>query len=647
MTMNIEQRTKVAVDKYEKAADKVESFAETDATIATGNGNRESFPKLSREIKTKAEQQLQTQSQQFQDRFNTLAPIKWTPNTEIKANQSLQVFEHKGLFYLPSVKKLPFTTGASFDATELGRFVVVDLRTNQQHSYDVRSIENTNGSITAHNYEVSNTAKGVTFIGDSITSGTYESKEHSWAEQTNFALMQSNATAQVGFRSILESDKTSIHTVSFDGAWNEYANPDSLISCHAAVPAGTKITVDMHYPSNFIQIVFCANAGQTCKFTISQKGNLDKVYNINGKDLYNQFSELYNTDKRIEPIIITVNSGTLRITGINYIDDSNKPQSFILARGGREIATVSDKCLSEMLYLSRGLVIWSLGYNDQNETDKTKQDAIKLTIDNLVDNLKGRPCLINDFIWAKPESHWLRSKYADIARSNSNIRLLQHPSDIAKGAQFTSNDYRINILRLFKDEAHPNNDGYDWIFNRVREQLRLDDASDYRVNLLPISSKPTVKHYLKNNGSAIEYKAVIETSAMSLQNDFKGVLSISIDTVTKPFFWVFTVDVLTYPFTCVGKVTIFAHANNGVWSSVMAVSDSAIGLIIGTDVEIIKGGINGKMSIGIKKLTGSEVWGYPTAIIRDSQVSLYDFTNAGITDNLIVDITDSSNFIIQ
>lgn len=54
-------------------------------------------------------------SQQFQDRFNTLAPIQWTPNTLIEKNQSLQVFEHAGIFYLPNVKLLPFTTGATFN----------------------------------------------------------------------------------------------------------------------------------------------------------------------------------------------------------------------------------------------------------------------------------------------------------------------------------------------------------------------------------------------------------------------------------------------------------------------------------------------------------------------------------------------------
>ena len=59
---------------------------------------------------------LAKMDQQFQDRFNTLAPIPWTPNTEIKENQSLQVFEHDGLFYLPNVKNLPFTTGSTFNA---------------------------------------------------------------------------------------------------------------------------------------------------------------------------------------------------------------------------------------------------------------------------------------------------------------------------------------------------------------------------------------------------------------------------------------------------------------------------------------------------------------------------------------------------
>lgn len=50
MTQNIEQRTEVAVTKYENAANKVEEFAESDSLIATTSGSRKSFPKLSREI---------------------------------------------------------------------------------------------------------------------------------------------------------------------------------------------------------------------------------------------------------------------------------------------------------------------------------------------------------------------------------------------------------------------------------------------------------------------------------------------------------------------------------------------------------------------------------------------------------------------
>ncbi|WP_237487219.1 hypothetical protein, partial [Vibrio hippocampi] len=49
MTQNIEQRTEVAVKKYEGASDTVNQLAETDAIVNTGAGTRKSFPKISQE----------------------------------------------------------------------------------------------------------------------------------------------------------------------------------------------------------------------------------------------------------------------------------------------------------------------------------------------------------------------------------------------------------------------------------------------------------------------------------------------------------------------------------------------------------------------------------------------------------------------
>ncbi|EGR2774169.1 exo-alpha-sialidase [Vibrio parahaemolyticus] len=49
MTQNIEQRTNVAVTKYEGAANKVEEIASKDKDVLTNDGVRKSFPKISRE----------------------------------------------------------------------------------------------------------------------------------------------------------------------------------------------------------------------------------------------------------------------------------------------------------------------------------------------------------------------------------------------------------------------------------------------------------------------------------------------------------------------------------------------------------------------------------------------------------------------
>ncbi|EJC6874008.1 hypothetical protein MX838_004352 [Vibrio parahaemolyticus] len=62
MTQNIEQRTEVAVKKYEGASDVVDKIAQTDDDVETGAGTRKSFPKISREWNDES-QRLQTEWQ--------------------------------------------------------------------------------------------------------------------------------------------------------------------------------------------------------------------------------------------------------------------------------------------------------------------------------------------------------------------------------------------------------------------------------------------------------------------------------------------------------------------------------------------------------------------------------------------------------
>ncbi|MFH4371835.1 hypothetical protein, partial [Vibrio alginolyticus] len=49
MTQNIEQRTEVAVKRYEGAAKSVDEIANTDKVVETPVGQRKSFPKIAKE----------------------------------------------------------------------------------------------------------------------------------------------------------------------------------------------------------------------------------------------------------------------------------------------------------------------------------------------------------------------------------------------------------------------------------------------------------------------------------------------------------------------------------------------------------------------------------------------------------------------
>lgn len=73
MTQNIEQRTEVAVKKYEGSADTVEKIAQTDSNVPTAAGERKSFPKISREWEENS-QHLQkewgNESQRLQTEWN-------------------------------------------------------------------------------------------------------------------------------------------------------------------------------------------------------------------------------------------------------------------------------------------------------------------------------------------------------------------------------------------------------------------------------------------------------------------------------------------------------------------------------------------------------------------------------------------------
>lgn len=149
MTQNIEQRTEVAVTKYENASNVAEKLVNTDSVVSTPVGDRESFPMISRletesrlkrdnefsadqESRDKAfgeSQSLRSQDfdrenaerdNEFQSRFSvSQQAINWLPNTPVLDKFQRYfvgvVGESDYKEYLPDPDKLPFTTLTSID----------------------------------------------------------------------------------------------------------------------------------------------------------------------------------------------------------------------------------------------------------------------------------------------------------------------------------------------------------------------------------------------------------------------------------------------------------------------------------------------------------------------------------------------------
>ncbi|EOV8092617.1 hypothetical protein ACOKWN_002325 [Vibrio parahaemolyticus] len=138
MTQNIEQRTEVAVTRYEGASSLVNELGTKDKTVDTPSGLRDSFPKLSRELreanikkdvdfasfqsKNAAEHEAAQSHREidFIGRFSlSQQPISWTPSTTISDKFQRYfvgvVGDASYKEFLPNPSKLPFDTSASIE----------------------------------------------------------------------------------------------------------------------------------------------------------------------------------------------------------------------------------------------------------------------------------------------------------------------------------------------------------------------------------------------------------------------------------------------------------------------------------------------------------------------------------------------------
>lgn len=129
MTQNIEQRTAVAVKRFENTSEVSERLAMKDEVVQTAAGPRNSLPKVSREAEEKFSAQRGKHEQDFQERWAlSQQAIPWVANTLISdalQRYSIGVVGAEGYKeFLPSPEKLPFETSDDIEQDiSLGRWL--------------------------------------------------------------------------------------------------------------------------------------------------------------------------------------------------------------------------------------------------------------------------------------------------------------------------------------------------------------------------------------------------------------------------------------------------------------------------------------------------------------------------------------------
>lgn len=508
---------------------------------------------------------------------------------------------------------------------------------------DFPDVFDINGIFAAKAFAYTAGIKGITFIGDSITAGTYGSKENSWAERLNFAFMHRFKTKNVGFRSIQQSEVTSVHDVVKVGSWSEDIDGDSVTSVvFTSSTVNDTLEITPNYPTYAIRVGYVLADGESCSFEIIQGGKTLLTVDETSTTTHNRFTDYAYVKYNTETFSIKVLSGVVKITGIYYIDSGSQPSSLVFAKGGRSFNSTSPKAIDEMLSLSSGPIILALGYNDQFTTDSTTQQRDLSKIDQIASRaiLEKRPLLILGFIWNQPETHFIKQKYNELGKERY-IKYIDFSKQLVPGEVQTEDNFRINNLHLFRDAAHPNDDGYNWIFNVIKKQLGLEDAESNRKELM----YGAYVNDITGTGGVTLYGDSVKTATLSKVGNATGRLVMTFPSYknTLPtFFLSFVLDIWTYPLTMVGSITMFCHFS-GSEHKFLELRE-IISSVTGLDTLVIEQGsvAGGNLALSFGN-NDNQVWGYPTVTMRNATLSFSHNKNllAGIKFDIRTDFTAS------
>lgn len=217
---------------------------------------------------------------------------------------------------------------------------------------------------------------------------------------------------------------------------------------------------------------------------------------------------------------------TVELCGFSYNDQINSLTVNNFSTSGRRLRWINESTIKETLKGS-AMLIMALGYNDSgsNRIDPAYFAEFIKRIDWLIQyaNLYEVPVVVPDFVWPYSAEDPTRLQLKRLATETKGV-YIPFP-DMFQKSGVSSDDFRVNTLKLFTDGAHPNIEGHKYIAEVIARRLGLS-CSSKKIALdyydwwypLPLSSSGITNvstlsdlvSAVKNHGSTIQIRLFIK-----------------------------------------------------------------------------------------------------------------------------------------
>lgn len=148
---------------------------------------------------------------------------------------------------------------------------------------------------------------------------------------------------------------------------------------------------------------------------------------------------------------------------------------------GRKLIDVSENVIADVAKNASGLIL-ALGFNDKNISysggdNVSKRIEFSKRIGWLVKycNLYNTPLVVVDLTWTLEPWRFTRRELRRAARETNGVYIPL--ADLIIKGRLSTEEERMNKLRMFYDGAHPNRNGQQWIAEMVAKYLGLSCTS--------------------------------------------------------------------------------------------------------------------------------------------------------------------------